>query len=147
MKWKFGKNSQGDVKYIICNADEGDPGAYMDRATIEGDPHSIVEAMIIGGYAIGAHQGIVYARAEYPLAVERVEKAIAQAREYGLLGDNILGSGFNFDIEVRLGAGAFVCGEETALIASIEGERGMPRPRPPFPTDRGLWVSRPSSTT
>ena len=124
---------------MICNADEGDPGAYMDRSTLEGDPHSVLEAMAIAGYAIGANKGYVYIRAEYPLAIERLETAIAQATEYGLLGESILGSTFSFTIEIRLGAGAFVCGEETALIASIEGKRGMPTPRPPFPAVKGLW--------
>ena len=128
-----------DEKYVICNADEGDPGAFMDRSAIEGDPHTVLEGMIIGGYAIGAKQGIVYIRAEYPLAVHRLEKAIADAREHGFLGKNILGSDFSFDIEIRLGAGAFVCGEETALIRSIEGGRGMPRPRPPYPSVEGLF--------
>ncbi|QJR21575.1 [FeFe] hydrogenase, NuoF-like subunit [Brevinematales bacterium NS] len=138
-KWVFTKDVQSDVKYVVCNADEGDPGAYMDRSTIEGDPHSIIEAMTICGYTVGANQGYVYIRAEYPLAIKRLEKAIQQAREMGLLGKDILGSGFDFDIEIRLGAGAFVCGEETALLASIEGNRGMPRPRPPFPAVSGLW--------
>ena len=128
-----------DEKYIICNADEGDPGAFMDRSVLEGDPHSVLEAMTIGGYAIGASKGFIYVRAEYPLAVERLELAINQSREYGLLGENILGTGFNFDIELRLGAGAFVCGEETALMQSIEGKRGMPMPKPPFPAVSGLW--------
>ena len=131
--------SASDEKYVICNADEGDPGAFMDRSAIEGDPHTVIEGMIIGGYAIGAKQGIVYIRAEYPLAVRRLEKAIADAREHGLLGKNILGSDFSFDIDIRLGAGAFVCGEETALIRSIEGGRGMPRPRPPYPSVEGLF--------
>ncbi|HHW09363.1 MAG TPA: NADH-quinone oxidoreductase subunit NuoF [Firmicutes bacterium] len=138
-KWLFTKEVKSDVKYIVCNGDEGDPGAYMDRSVLEGDPHSILEAMIIAGHTCGAQKGYIYVRAEYPLAISRLEKAIAQAHEYGLLGENILGSGFSFDIELRLGAGAFVCGEETALIASIEGERGMPRPRPPFPAVKGLW--------
>ena len=138
-KWTFTKDVKSDVKYIICNADEGDPGAYMDRSTLEGDPHSVLEAMTIAGYAVGASKGFIYIRAEYPLAIQRLEIAIAQAREMGLLGGDILGSGFSFDIEIRLGAGAFVCGEETALIASIEGNRGMPVPRPPFPAIRGLW--------
>jgi NADH:ubiquinone oxidoreductase subunit F (NADH-binding)/(2Fe-2S) ferredoxin len=138
-KWVFTKDVQSDVKYVVCNADEGDPGAYMDRSTIEGDPHSIIEAMTICGYTVGANQGYVYIRAEYPLAIKRLEKAIQQARDMGLLGKDILGSGFDFDIEIRLGAGAFVCGEETALLASIEGNRGMPRPRPPFPAVSGLW--------
>ncbi|MGD0573323.1 MAG: NADH-quinone oxidoreductase subunit NuoF [Sedimentisphaerales bacterium] len=131
--------SASDEKYVICNADEGDPGAFMDRSAIEGDPHTVLEGMIIGGYAIGAKQGIVYIRAEYPLAVHRLEKAIADAREHGFLGKNILGSDFSFDIDIRLGAGAFVCGEETALIRSIEGGRGMPRPRPPYPSVEGLF--------
>lgn len=139
LKWKFTRQEKGRTKYIICNADEGDPGAFMDRSTIEGDPHTIIEGMMIGGYAIGAQKGFIYIRAEYPLAIKRLEKAIADARKAGLLGRNILGSGWNFEIEVRLGAGAFVCGEETALIASIEGSRGMPRPRPPYPSVCGLW--------
>ncbi len=139
MKWEAARKSPGDVKYIVCNADEGDPGAYMDRSTIEGDPHSILEAMVIAGRAVGANFGYIYIRAEYPLAIERLKIAIAQAKDYGLLGENILGSGFNFDIEIRLGAGAFVCGEETALLQSIEGKRGMPRPKPPFPAVKGLW--------
>lgn len=139
MKWQFAAEAKGDVKYIVCNADEGDPGAFMDRSILEGDPHSIIEAMAIGGYAIGAHQGYVYVRAEYPLAVERLGYAIKQAREYGLLGKNIFGSGFDFDLDIRVGAGAFVCGEETALFNSIEGKRGEPRPRPPFPANSGLW--------
>ena len=138
-KWAFAAQQPAGQKYMVCNADEGDPGAYMDRSTLEGDPHSILEAMTIAGYAIGASKGFVYIRAEYPLAIERLENAIAQARDYGLLGDNILDSGFSFDIEIRLGAGAFVCGEETALLASIEGNRGMPKPRPPFPAVKGLW--------
>lgn len=139
MKWEAGMKAPGDVKYVVCNADEGDPGAYMDRSTIEGDPHSVIEAMTICGKAIGAHQGFVYIRAEYPLAVDRLKIGIQQAREAGLLGKNILGSGFDFDIEIRLGAGAFVCGEETALLRSIEGKRGMPTPKPPFPAQSGLW--------
>ncbi len=139
MKWKFTRESQGDRKYVICNADEGDPGAYMDRSVLEGDPHSVIEGLIIAGYAIGAGMGYMYIRAEYPLAVERVKKAIGQAYECGLLGKNILGTDFSFDIDIRLGAGAFVCGEETALIASIEGKRGTPRPRPPYPSVSGLW--------
>ncbi len=139
MKWNFTKQAEGDVKYVVCNADEGDPGAYMDRSTLEGDPNSVLEAMTICGYAIGAHQGFIYIRAEYPLAIHRLEIAMKQAREYGLLGKNILGSGFDYDIEIRLGAGAFVCGEETALLQSIEGHRGMPQPRPPFPAVKGLW--------
>ncbi|MDH7484350.1 MAG: NAD(P)H-dependent oxidoreductase subunit E, partial [Spirochaetales bacterium] len=133
VKWETARKAPGDVKYIVCNADEGDPGAYMDRSTIEGDPHSVLEAMIIAGVAVGANMGYIYIRAEYPLAIERLKIAIAQAKEYGLLGENILGSGFNFDVEIRLGAGAFVCGEETALLQSIEGKRGMPVPKPPFP--------------
>ncbi|GHU64184.1 NADH dehydrogenase [Spirochaetia bacterium] len=139
MKWDFARKAPGDVKYVICNADEGDPGAYMDRSTIEGDPHSVIEGMITAGKAIGSHQGFVYIRAEYPLAIERLKIAIKQAQEYGLLGKDILGSGFDFDVEIRLGAGAFVCGEETALIKSIEGNRGMPVPKPPFPANKGLW--------
>lgn len=139
MKWNFTKQVESDIKYIVCNADEGDPGAYMDRSTLEGDPHSILEAMTIAGYAVGARQGFIYIRAEYPLAIKRLEVAMEQAREYGLLGENILGSEFSFDIEIRLGAGAFVCGEETALLASIEGNRGMPTPKPPFPAVCGLW--------
>lgn len=138
-KWAFAKASKGDIKYVCCNADEGDPGAFMDRSVLEGDPHCVLEAMTIAGYAIGAHQGYIYVRAEYPIAVERLKIAIKQAREYGLLGKNILGSGFDFDIDIRLGAGAFVCGEETALMASIEGKRGEPRPRPPFPAVKGLF--------
>lgn len=139
MKWNFTKQAVGDVKYVVCNADEGDPGAYMDRSTLEGDPHAVLEAMTICGHTIGAHQGFIYIRAEYPLAIHRLEIAMAQAREYGLLGKDILGSGFDYDIEIRLGAGAFVCGEETALLQSIEGHRGMPMPRPPFPATKGLW--------
>jgi NADH:ubiquinone oxidoreductase subunit F (NADH-binding)/(2Fe-2S) ferredoxin len=139
LKWEICRNKQGDQKYIICNADEGDPGAFMDRAVIEGNPHSVIEGMIIGAYAIGANKGYVYIRAEYPLALKRLIKALSQAREYGFIGNNILETGFNFDIETRLGAGAFVCGEETALIASTEGKRGMPRARPPFPAERGLF--------
>ena len=138
-KWKFAKASQGEIKYVACNADEGDPGAFMDRSILEGDPQCIIEAMAIAGYAIGAHQGFVYVRAEYPIAVERLRIAIEQAREYGFLGKNIFGSGFDFDMEIRLGAGAFVCGEETALMTSIEGNRGEPRPRPPFPAIKGLF--------
>ncbi len=139
LKWNLARNSFGTQKYVVCNADEGDPGAYMDRSVLEGDPHSVIEGMIIAGYAIGASKGFLYIRAEYPLAIERVEKALKQAYQRGLLGNSILGSSFNFDLEIRLGAGAFVCGEETALLASIEGKRGTPRPRPPFPSDRGLW--------
>lgn len=139
MKWNFTKKVDDPLKYIVCNADEGDPGAYMDRSTLEGDPHSIIEAMTIAGIAVGASAGFIYIRAEYPLAINRLKIAMQQARDYGLLGEKILGSDFSFDIEIRLGAGAFVCGEETALLASIEGERGMPRPRPPFPATKGLW--------
>ncbi|MFW6360543.1 MAG: NADH-ubiquinone oxidoreductase-F iron-sulfur binding region domain-containing protein [Spirochaetota bacterium] len=139
MKWNFTKQVENDQKYIVCNADEGDPGAYMDRSTLEGDPHSILEAMTIAGYTTGANYGYIYIRAEYPLAIRRLKIAMQQAREYGVLGDNILGSGFSFDIEIRLGAGAFVCGEETALLRSIEGERGMPTPRPPFPATKGVF--------
>ncbi|WP_434304620.1 NADH-ubiquinone oxidoreductase-F iron-sulfur binding region domain-containing protein [Clostridium botulinum] len=138
-KWSFGKMYDSDVKYIICNADEGDPGAFMDRSILEGDPHSIIEAMAIAGYAIGASEGRIYIRAEYPLAVNRLKIAMDQAKEYGLLGENILGTGFNFNIEIKYGAGAFVCGEETALIHSIEGERGEPTYKPPFPAEAGLW--------
>ncbi len=139
LKWGFCQKSPGPKKYIICNADEGDPGAFMDRSLLEGDPHAILEGMIIGAYAIGADEGYIYCRAEYPLAIKRLKTAIAQAEEAGLLGDNILGSGFNCHIHIKEGAGAFVCGEETALMASIEGRRGMPRPRPPFPAVKGLW--------
>ncbi|MDD6255448.1 MAG: NADH-quinone oxidoreductase subunit NuoF [Eubacteriales bacterium] len=138
-KWTFAAASKGDVKYVACNADEGDPGAFMDRSVLEGDPHSVLEAMAIAGYATGAHQGYIYVRAEYPTAVRRLNIAIKQAREYGLLGKNIFDSGFDFDIEIRLGAGAFVCGEETALMNSIEGKRGEPRPRPPFPAVKGIF--------
>jgi len=139
LKWKFCRGAPGDVKYVVCNADEGDPGAYMDRSIVEGNPHRVLEGMIIGAYAIGAARGFVYIRAEYPLAIKHLEVALKQMHEYGLLGENILGSGFDFDIEVRIGAGAFVCGEETALMASIEGRIGEPRPRPPFPAQSGLW--------
>ncbi|MCS7151074.1 MAG: NADH-quinone oxidoreductase subunit NuoF [Endomicrobia bacterium] len=139
IKWELTAKESSDEKFVICNADEGDPGAFMDRSTIEGDPHSIIEGMIIGGYAIGSNKGIIYIRAEYPLAVERLNIALEQAKKEGFLGENILGSGFSFDIEIRLGAGAFVCGEETALIHSIEGHRGMPRPRPPYPSVKGLF--------
>ena len=139
MKWEFAAKSKGDVKYVLCNADEGDPGAFMDRSVLEGDPHAVLEGMVIAAKAIGAHQGYIYCRAEYPLAVKMLNLAIAQARERGLLGKDILGSGFEFDLEVYRGAGAFVCGEETALMTSIEGKRGMPRPRPPFPAIQGLW--------
>ena len=137
LKWKFAAANDADQKYVCCNADEGDPGAFMDRSILEGDPHSVIEAMAIAGYAIGATQGYIYIRAEYPIAVHRLQIAIDQAREYGLLGKNIFDSGFDFDLEIRLGAGAFVCGEETALMTSIEGKRGEPRCRPPFPALRG----------
>ncbi len=139
LKWEFCRKAKGEVKYALCNADEGDPGAFMDRSVLEGDPHSLIEAMAIAGYAIGAKQGYVYVRAEYPLAVDRLGKALGHARERGLLGRNILGTGFDFDLEIRMGSGAFVCGEETALMTSIEGNRGEPRPRPPFPAQKGLW--------
>jgi len=139
IKWEFCRKTKGDIKYLICNADEGDPGAFMDRAVLEGDPHAVIEGMLTAAYAIGSEKGFIYVRAEYPIAVKHLEKAIAQARQLNLLGNNILGSGFNFDLEIKMGAGAFVCGEETALIASIEGKRGMPRSRPPFPVNSGLW--------
>ena len=139
LKWEFASKSVSDQKYVCCNADEGDPGAFMDRSILEGDPHSVREAMAIAGYAIGANQGYIYIRAEYPIAVGRLEVAIKQAKEYGVLGNNLFGTDFSFDIELRLGAGAFVCGEETALMTSIEGHRGEPRPRPPFPAVKGLW--------
>ncbi|QDR80094.1 NADH-quinone oxidoreductase subunit NuoF [Sporomusa termitida] len=139
MKWEFTRNAPGTKKYVVCNADEGDPGAFMDRSVLEGDPHRLIEGMAVCGYAIGADEGYVYVRAEYPLAIKRLRIAIKQAEEIGLLGDNILSSGFNFRLKIKEGAGAFVCGEETALIASIEGKRGMPRPRPPFPAVSGLW--------
>ena len=139
MKWSFAKASQSDQKYVICNADEGDPGAFMDRSVLEGDPHAVIEAMAIAGYTIGANQGYIYVRAEYPIAVNRLRIAIKQAREEGVLGKNIFGSNFSFDLDLRLGAGAFVCGEETALLESIEGHRGEPRPRPPFPAVKGLF--------
>ncbi|MBE6590251.1 MAG: NADH-quinone oxidoreductase subunit NuoF [Ruminococcaceae bacterium] len=140
MKWKFASGNRGNVqKYVCCNADEGDPGAFMDRSILEGDPHALIEAMAIAGYAIGANQGYVYVRAEYPIAVNRLQIAIDQAKEYGLLGKNIFGTDFEFDLDIRLGAGAFVCGEETALMTSIEGKRGEPRPRPPFPAVKGLF--------
>jgi len=138
-KWEFCRKSPGKVKYLICNADEGDPGAFMNRSLLEGDPHFVLEGMLIGAYAIGATEGYIYIRAEYPLAIERLELALRQVAEYGLVGDNILGSGFGFHIKIKQGAGAFVCGEETALMASIEGKRGMPRSRPPFPAQSGLW--------
>ncbi len=140
MKWKFAAASKNDQKYVCCNADEGDPGAFMDRSVLEGDPHTVIEAMEIAGYAIGANQGYIYIRAEYPIAVRRLQIAIDQAKELGLLGKNIFGTGFDFDLEIRLGAGAFVCGEETALMNSIEGNRGEPRPRPPFPAVKGLFA-------
>ncbi|MBQ3264642.1 MAG: NADH-quinone oxidoreductase subunit NuoF [Ruminococcus sp.] len=139
LKWKFARGNDADQKYVCCNADEGDPGAFMDRSVLEGDPHVVLEAMAIAGYAIGASQGYIYVRAEYPIAVKRLQIAIDQAHEYGLLGEDIFGTGFNFDIKIRLGAGAFVCGEETALMTSIEGRRGEPRPRPPFPAVKGLY--------
>ena len=138
-KWQFAKASENEQKYVACNADEGDPGAFMDRSVLEGDPHTIVEAMAIAAYAIGANKGYVYVRAEYPIAVHRLQVAIDQAKEYGLLGENIFGTNFSFDLEIRLGAGAFVCGEETALMESVEGRRGEPRPRPPFPAVKGLF--------
>ncbi len=141
VKWKFASGNRGNVqKYVCCNADEGDPGAFMDRSVLEGDPHVVLEAMAIAGYAIGADQGYIYVRAEYPIAVQRLQIALKQAREYGLLGEDIFSTGFNFDIDIRLGAGAFVCGEETALMTSIEGNRGAPRPRPPFPANQGLFA-------
>ncbi len=140
VKWQFTAQAQGEQKFVACNADEGDPGAFMDRSILEGDPHSVIEAMAIAAYAVGANQGYIYIRAEYPIAVQRLQIAINQAKEYGLLGKNILGSDFDFDLELRLGAGAFVCGEETALLTSIEGMRGEPRPRPPFPAVKGLWM-------
>ena len=139
MKWEFTYKAEGDQKFVCCNADEGDPGAFMDRSILEGDPHALIEAMAIAGYAVGANQGYVYIRAEYPIAVKRLQIAIDQAKEYGLLGENIFDSGFSFDLGLKLGAGAFVCGEETALLTSIEGKRGEPRPRPPFPAVKGLW--------
>ncbi|MFP4029163.1 MAG: NADH-quinone oxidoreductase subunit NuoF [Candidatus Brocadiia bacterium] len=139
VKWGFCRDAEGETKYLICNADEGDPGAFMDRAVLESDPHSVIEGMVIAAYAIGADHGYIYVRAEYPLAIARLEKAIADANERNLLGDDILGSGFDFEIQLKKGAGAFVCGEETALLASIEGRRGMPRTRPPFPAQEGLW--------
>ena len=139
VKWEFCRKAQGDIKYVICNADEGDPGAFMDRGILEGDPHAVLEGMLIGAYAMGVGAGYVYCRAEYPLAIHRLNIAIAQAEEMGLLGDNIFGSDFSFRLEIREGAGAFVCGEETSLIASIEGKVGEPRPRPPYPAESGLW--------
>jgi len=139
LKWEFARKAVGDKKYIICNADEGDPGAFMDRSVLEGDPHTLIEGMLIGAYAIGADEGYIYCRAEYPLAIKRLKNAIAQAEEFGLIGDNIMGTDFSFHLHIKEGAGAFVCGEETALMASIEGKRGMPTPRPPFPAQAGLW--------
>ena len=139
VKWQFEADQPGDEKYVICNADEGDPGAFMDRSILEGDPHAVIEGMTLMAYAVGSHHGYIYIRAEYPIAVQRLKIAIDQAKEYGLLGENIFNSGFDFDLEIRLGAGAFVCGEETALIASIEGKRGMPTPKPPFPAVSGVW--------
>lgn len=139
LKWKFAHLAKSDKKYFVCNADEGDPGAFMDRSVLEGDPHSVIEGMAIGGYAIGADEGIIYCRAEYPLAIKHLNTALDQAREKGYLGNNIMGTDFSFDIHIKEGAGAFVCGEETAMIASIEGKRGMPRPRPPFPANSGIW--------
>ena len=139
LKWSLTRKAEGTEKFVLCNADEGDPGAFMDRSVLEGDPHSVIEAMIVAGYAVGAAQGFVYVRAEYPLAVERLEAAISDARRRGLLGQDIMGTGINFDLEIRMGSGAFVCGEETALMTSIEGNRGEPRPRPPFPAEKGLW--------
>ena len=138
-KWALTKAVESEQKYVVCNADEGDPGAFMDRSILEGDPHSVLEAMIIAGYAIGANQGYIYVRAEYPIAVDRFRVAIKQARDYGLLGKNIFGTDFSFDVDIRLGAGAFVCGEETALLESIEGKRGQPRLKPPYPANSGLW--------
>ncbi len=139
MKWKFARKSKGDQKYCVMNADEGDPGAFMDRSVLESDPHEAIEGMIIAGYTIGASIGYIYCRAEYPLAIERLKQAMADCREVGILGDNIMGTDFSFDLRIKMGAGAFVCGEETALLASIEGKRGMPKPRPPYPSDAGLW--------
>jgi NADH-quinone oxidoreductase subunit F len=138
-KWQFVHDATGEKKYIVCNADEGDPGAFMDRSVLEGDPHAVLEGMMIAGYAIGANEGVIYCRAEYPLAIKRLNLAIAKGEEMGLMGENILGSGFNFTVRIKAGAGAFVCGEETALLNSIEGQRGMPRVRPPFPAHKGLW--------
>ena len=138
-KWELTKAVEGEQKYVVCNADEGDPGAFMDRSILEGDPHAVLEAMEIAGYTIGANKGFIYVRAEYPIAVKRLKIAIEQARDYGILGENIFGTDFSFDIEIRLGAGAFVCGEETALLESIEGKRGQPRVKPPYPANAGLW--------
>jgi NADH-quinone oxidoreductase subunit F len=146
LKWEFTRKAAGEIKYIICNADEGDPGAYMDRSVLEGDPHTVIEGMIIGGYAIGASKGFIYVRTEYPLAIARLRTALAQATSAGLLGQDIFGSGFSFDIQIREGSGAFVCGEETSLMHSIEGVSPEPRNRPPFPAESGLWES-PTSTT
>jgi len=139
LKWQFVRETEGDQKFVVCNADEGDPGAFMDRSILEGDPHSVIEAMTLAGWVVGSQQGYVYVRAEYPLAIERLGRALEQARQRGLLGERILGSDYSFDLEIRIGAGAFVCGEETALMNSIEGKRGTPRPRPPFPAQKGLW--------
>ena len=139
LKWKYTREAPGEQKYLVCNADEGDPGAFMDRSILESNPHGVVEGMVIAGYAIGATQGYVYCRAEYPLAIKNLRKAIAEAAEHGYLGENICGSGFNFNIQIREGAGAFVCGEETALLMSMEGKRGMPRFRPPYPAQRFVW--------
>ncbi|MEN2997138.1 MAG: hypothetical protein ABC360_09185 [Acetomicrobium sp.] len=147
LKWKFTRQAKGEPKYVICNADEGDPGAFMDRSVLEGDPHAVIEGMAICAYAVGASHGYIYCRAEYPLAIKRLNIALDQARERGFLGDNVFGSGFNFDIEIKEGAGAFVCGEETALIASIEGKRGMPRPDLPFQPKAAFGESRPTLTT
>lgn len=147
LKWEFTARAAGDIKYVVCNADEGDPGAFMDRSILEGDPHSVIEGMMICGYAVGAHEGYIYCRAEYPLAIKRLHLAIEKATEYGLMGKDIFGSGFDFQLKVKEGAGAFVCGEETALIASIEGRRGEPRPRPPFLRIRVSGTSLPTSTT
>jgi NADP-reducing hydrogenase subunit HndC len=144
VKWDIARKVEADQKYVVCNADEGDPGAFMDRSILEGDPHSVIEAMAINGYCIGADHGLVYIRAEYPLAIERLKIALNQAREYGLLGNDILGTGFNFDIEIRYGAGAFVCGEETALIHSMEGHRGEPTFKPPFPAQSG-YLGKPTN--
>ena len=138
-KWDAAKKSKGDIKYVVCNADEGDPGAFMDRSVLEGDPHAVLEGMAICGYAIGASEGHIYCRAEYPLAITRLQLAIKDAKAKNFLGKNIMGSNFSFDIKIKMGAGAFVCGEETALIASLEGERGMPRLKPPFPAQSGFW--------
>lgn len=139
MKWQLCRDEKSDTKYLICNADEGDPGAFMNRSLLESDPHSILEGIVIAAYAIGVQEGYIYCRAEYPLALETLNHAISQMKDAGFLGENILDSGFNFDLKIKVGAGAFVCGEETALIASIEGKRGTPRTRPPFPTTSGLW--------